>query len=66
MAAYIYALESAGARTVPLIFDSEDSESEFQKIDKLNGILFCGGAAIDDDYESFGRAVYNKVKALND
>lgn len=64
MASYIYALESAGARTVPLIFDG-DLETELAKIDKLNGVFYCGGSGTGD-YDVFGKKVFEKVKSLND
>jgi gamma-glutamyl hydrolase len=64
MASYIQFLESAGAKTVPLIFDG-DLGDELAKIDHLNGVFYCGGEA-DKDYETFGKAVFAKVKAMND
>ena len=65
MQAYIQALEAAGARTVPLIYNG-DINVELTKVDKVNGVFYCGGSAIDDDYIAFGKKVYDKVKALND
>lgn len=64
MASYINYLESAGARTVPLIFDG-DVDKELAKLDHLNGVLYCGGSAAGD-YDVFGKKVYEKVKKMND
>jgi len=63
-AAYVNMLESAGARTVPLIFDA-DLESQLSKIDHLNGVFYCGGGALGD-YYTFGKAVFEYAKNLND
>jgi gamma-glutamyl hydrolase len=65
MASYINALSSAGARTVPLIFDSPNTQIELDKIDKLNGVFYCGGDG-GNEYLDFGRKVYQKVKDIND
>jgi len=43
MSSYIDFLKSAGARTVPLIYDS-NVEKELAKIDHLNGVFYCGGS----------------------
>ncbi len=64
MASYINHLESAGARTVPLIFDG-DLQTELAKLDHLNGVLYCGGGA-EGPYTDFGKAIFDKVKRLND
>eukprot|EP00347_Sterkiella_histriomuscorum_P001892 403370267 len=64
MASYIHYLESAGARTVPLIYDG-DLDTELAKIDKLNGVFYCGGGA-EGDYDVFGKKVFLKVKQMND
>lgn len=57
MANYIYYLESAGARTVPLIFDG-NLTAELAKVDKLNGIFYCGGSASSGPYEDFGKQIF--------
>jgi gamma-glutamyl hydrolase len=36
------------------------------KVDHLNGIFYCGGATTKPDYESLGKAIFEKVKAKND
>jgi gamma-glutamyl hydrolase len=64
MASYINHLESAGARTVPLIFDG-DLKQELAKLDHLNGVFYCGGGA-DGPYDVFGKAVFDKAKQMND
>lgn len=64
MASYINYLESAGARTVPLLFDG-DLDTELAKIDHLNGVFFCGGGA-EGPYDDFGKAVFEKAKQMND
>lgn len=60
MDAYIKFVESAGARAVPLIYHGNMTET-LQKVDHLNGILYCGGAA-EGDYNDFGKAIFEKVK----
>ena len=60
MAAYINHLESAGARTVPLICDG-NLETELAKLDHLNGVFYCGGYH-DEAYEVFGQAIFKKAK----
>lgn len=64
MSAYINSLESAGARTVPLIYNGNKQE-QLDKIDHLNGVFYAGGGA-GGAYDVFGKAVYDKVKKLND
>jgi len=64
MASYINILESAGARTVPLIFDG-DLQTELKKLDYLNGVFYCGGGA-EGPYDVFGKAVFEKAKQMND
>lgn len=49
---YISILESAGARTVPVIYDGGDCEIS-TKLPYLNGVFFCGGDG-SDDYFAFG------------
>ena len=64
MAAYIEHIESAGGRAVPIIYDGDITE-ELAKLDKLNGIFFCGGEG-NDEYLAFGRKVYDRIKEIND
>lgn len=64
MASYINFLESAGARTVPLIYDG-DIETELAKLDHLNGVFYCGGGA-GGDYDVFGKRIFEKVIEMND
>lgn len=64
MASYISALNSAGARTVPIIFDG-DLETELAKINHLNGVFFCGGSGTSA-YDAFGKQVFDYAKKLND
>eukprot|EP00347_Sterkiella_histriomuscorum_P009680 403340286 len=64
MASYINYIESGGARTVPLIYDG-DLDTELAKLDKLNGVLYCGGSGAGD-YDYFGKKVFEKVKQMND
>ena len=35
------------------------------KLDKLNGIFFCGGLADDKDYYNLAISIYNKAKEFN-
>lgn len=65
MASYINALSSAGARTVPLIFDNPNTQEELEKVESLNGVFYCGGDG-GDAYLEYGRKIYNKVKEIND
>ena len=64
MASYIRALESAGARTVPLIFDG-DLEAELAKLEHLNGVFYCGGGA-GGAYDVFGKQVFERAREIND
>jgi len=64
MSAYVDTLKASGARTVPLICDG-DLDTELAKIDKLNGVFFCGGSG-GAGYDDFAEKVFNKVKTLND
>jgi hypothetical protein len=61
MDAYIKYLESAGARTVPLVYNKTDFTEVLDKIDHLNGILFPGGGADETEYVDFGKAIFKKV-----
>ena len=63
MASYINHLESAGARTVPLIFDG-DLQTELAKLDHLNGVLYCGGGA-EGAYVDFGKSIFDKGLAIS-
>ncbi len=65
MASYINAIQSAGARTVPLIFDNPESDQELAKMDHLNGVFYCGGDG-SKEYLEFGRKVFERAKSLND
>jgi len=66
MAAYINWIESAGGRAVPLIYDKDWSDTE-AKLAHLNGVLYCGGSADDDEqYMSYGKKVFDTVKSIND
>ena len=65
MASYINALSSAGARTVPLIFDNPKTQEELDKVDSLNGVFYCGGDG-GNQYLEFGKKVFEKVKETND
>lgn len=64
MDAYVKFIESAGARAVPLIYHGNMTHT-LELIDSLNGILYCGGGA-EGNYITFGKAIFDKVKTLND
>ena len=64
MAAYIQHIEAAGGRAVPIFYNGNITE-EIAKLDKLNGIFYCGGDG-GDDYLAFGKLVYDRVKEIND
>jgi len=36
-------LKGAGARTVPLYYDSTTPNTELSKLNRLNGVIFCDG-----------------------
>ena len=65
MASYINSLSAAGARTVPLIFNNPNMTEELAKLDKINGVFYCGGDA-EGPYWDFGREVFLKAVAMND
>jgi len=54
MQAYIEWLEAAGARVVPIIMTDDQSVTD-DKLSKLNGVLFPGGAG---DYLEIGDYIY--------
>ncbi len=58
MAAYVKYLEQSGARVVPLIM-GEPTEVTMDKLSKLNGVFFPGGAG---DYIDWGRKIFDRVK----
>jgi len=62
MAAYVKFVEAAGARVVPLIW-GEPEEVTLDKLSKLNGVLFPGGA---NDYDAYGRLIISKLIEYND
>jgi glutamine amidotransferase PdxT len=62
MAAYVQFMEAAGARVVPLVV-GETWDITFDKISRLDGILFPGG---DGDYVEYGKAIFEQVKEWND
>lgn len=64
-ASYVQALQSVGARVVPLIYENPNPQQEIDKLDHLNGVQYNGGDG-GDDYLKFGRSVYNRVKQIND
>ena len=62
MAAYVKFMEAAGARVVPLIWN-EPEDVTMDKLSKLNGVLFPGGAG---DYVEYGRNIINQLMEYND
>lgn len=65
MSSYIEYLESAGARTVPLLYNGNKT-TELAKLNYLNGVFYCGGKATAASYDNFGKTLFKKVKTLND
>ena len=65
MDSYIKYIEASGGRAVPLLYKG-NTEEILKKLDHLNGVFYCGGAADDDDYFNLGKAIYEKVKKFND
>lgn len=62
MAAYVKFMEAAGARVVPLIWNEDWSITE-EKLSKINGVLFPGGAG---DYVDYGRKIIDQLKHYNE
>ena len=62
MKAYVDWVESAGARVVPIILEDDISVND-EKLKKLNGILFPGGAG---NYRDLGDHIYQALVAEND
>ena len=62
MAAYVKFMEAAGARVVPLVWN-EPEEVTMDKLSKLDGVLFPGGA---NSYVEWGRKIIDKIMAYND
>ena len=62
MQAYIEWLESAGARVVPIIMGDDQSVTD-DKLSKINGVLFPGGAG---DYLEIGDYIYKYAIKEND
>ena len=63
MAAYVKMIETAGARVIPL-FDTDNFDELEMKLQKINGVLFPGGA--DGAYYESGRFVFERIKQFND
>jgi hypothetical protein len=55
MASYVKYFESSGARVVPIIL-GEDWDITYDKLTKLNGVVFPGG---DGDYYSWGKLIFD-------
>ncbi|TNV76815.1 hypothetical protein FGO68_gene13288 [Halteria grandinella] len=64
-ASYVQAVESAGARVVPLIYDNPDINAEIAKLDHVNGVQYNGGDG-GAEYLVFSKKIYNRVKEIND
>lgn len=62
MAAYVRFVEGAGARVVPFVYN-EPEETTIEKLGKVNGVLFPGGAG---DYMKIGKLVVEHAKKMND
>lgn len=54
MDSYVKFVQSAGARAVPIIYHG-DMDKELEKLEHLNGVLYCGGSATGKEYIEFGR-----------
>ena len=64
MADYAQFLEGSGARVVPII-DTESDEQTLEKLSKLNGVLFPGGAP-GKNYKSKAEFIYKQAIEMND
>lgn len=62
LSTYVHFVKSQGARVVPIIL-GEPEEVTRDKVSKLNGILFPGGAG---DYLDIGKRILNQVMEIND
>ena len=62
MQAYVNFMESAGARVVPIIMTDEQSVTD-DKLNKMNGVLFPGGAG---NYRDVGDYIYKQLIEKND
>ena len=62
MQAYIDFMKDAGARVVPIILEDDHSVVD-EKLSKINGVLFPGGAG---DYLDIGDYIYKSLIAQND
>ena len=62
MASYVKFVEAAGARVVPLIL-GESENVTFEKLSKLNGVLFPGG---EGNYTEYGAKIIEKIMQYND
>jgi gamma-glutamyl hydrolase len=62
MAAYVKFIEAAGARVVPLVWN-EPAEVTMDKLSKLDGVLFPGGA---NSYVQYGEKIIQKLMEYND
>ena len=56
MADYAQFMEGSGARVVPIL-DTETDEVTLNKLLRLNGVLFPGGAG-DDQYKAKAEFIY--------
>ena len=64
MADYIEFIEGSGARVIPIV-DTETVEDTLNKLGKINGVLFPGGAG-DSQYEAKARFIYEQAVEMND
>ena len=62
MQAYVKWAEAAGARVVPLIMTDDNTVTD-EKLSKINGVLFPGGAG---NYREIGEYIYKSVIDKND
>jgi gamma-glutamyl hydrolase len=58
-------LENSGARVVPILYGGDWDET-LEKLDHLNGVLFCGGSATSKDYIAFGKQIFEQAIQKND
>ena len=62
MAAYVKFVEAAGARVVPILYN-EPTSVTLDKLSKLDGVLFPGGA---NSYVSKARTIMSELTKYND
>ena len=64
MSDYVQFFEGSGARVIPIL-STETEEETMDKLSKINGVLFPGGAG-DDLYRAKAEFIYKEAVKKND